>query len=78
MEDTVENSGKIAQSSIGLPQEFFGIFGMIDFPSGPHLILIDQATILGEILKCHVFRVERLLFIPLNNAVRPYTVGPVD
>ena len=78
MEDTVENSGKIAQSTIGLPQEFFGIFGMIDFPSGPYLILIDQATILGEILKCHIFRVESLLFVPLNNAVKPYTIRPID
>jgi len=60
MEDTAENSGKIAQASVGLPQEFFGIFGMIDLPSGPYLILIDQASILGEILKCHIFRVENL------------------
>jgi len=78
MEDTLENSGKLVQVAIGLPQEFFGIFGLVDFPSGPYLILIDRASIIGDILKCHVFRVEQLLFIPLGNAVKPYTVIPVD
>jgi hypothetical protein len=43
MDDTFENSSKIAQGALGLPFEFFGIFGMIDFPSGPYLILIERA-----------------------------------
>lgn len=78
MDDTIENSSKIAQNSVGLPKEFFGIFGMMEFPSGPYLILIQRAIVMGEILKCHVFRVEELLFIPLNNAVQPYTISVRD
>jgi len=78
MEDSDGNSARIAQSAIGLPQEFFGIFGMVDFPSGPYLILIERASIIGEILFCHVFRVEQLMFVPLNNAVHPFTVRPID
>ena len=72
MEDTSSNQNKVQLTQNGPPFEFFGIFGMMDFPTGSYLILIDKALIIGEILKCHVFRVESLLFIPLNNPVQPF------
>jgi len=48
---------------------------MIDLNGGAHLILIDKASIVGELLKCQVFRVDSLLFVPLNNPVPPFTIA---
>lgn len=50
----------------------------MDLPKGSYLILISQASLVGEILKCHVFRVEALLFIPLTNPIPPFNVQPDD
>jgi hypothetical protein len=71
LEDTFENSTKIQQTAVGAPEENFGIFGHINMPTGPHLILIKRATLVGSLLKCQIFRVEQLLFVPINNASNP-------
>ena len=56
------------------PVEIYGIFGVMDLPSGPYLILISQASAIGEILSCQLFKVENLLFVPLANPYAPYKI----
>jgi len=51
---------------------------VIDFPGSSYLILIDRAALIGEILKCQVFRVDSLLFVPLNQPFAPFTAMQQD
>lgn len=77
MEDTNENQN-IIQNTEHKPLEFYGIFGTIDLPGGSYLIVINRAALVGEILKCQVFRVDSLLFVPLNAPYEPYTQAAQD
>jgi len=47
-------------------RDVFGIFGQVEFAGIKHLILIDECTVLGQVLRAPIFRVEKLLFVPLN------------
>lgn len=78
MDDTLENQGKIRSASDTTPLEFYGIFGSIDLPGGSYLIVIKQASFMGEIMKCQVFRVESLLFVPMNEPYAPFTAAAGD
>ena len=42
------------------------MFGYIKLKTVSYLILIEEASIVGQILKGLVYRVEKLMFIPLN------------
>ena len=44
----------------------YGVFGYIKLNKYPHLILIEEASIVGQILRGTVYRVEKLKFIPIN------------
>jgi hypothetical protein len=44
----------------------YGVFGYIKLKKNPHLILIEEASIVGQIIRGTVYRVEKLLFLPLN------------
>lgn len=48
----------------------YGIFGQIKFASGEYLILIEEASLIGELLQSgsEILRVEQLMYIPLANA----------
>ena len=74
IQDTFENSTKIQQQAIGSQIENYGVFGHLDLPSGPHLVLIARATLLGELIKCHIFRVDELVYVPLNRTQMPITI----
>ena len=58
MDDTMENQLKIKVASNHTPLEFYGIFGSINLPGGSYLIVISQASNVGQIMKCQVYRVE--------------------
>lgn len=49
-----------------IKKEVFGIFGMIEFVGIQHLILIDECTVLGQIMKANIYRVEKVLIVPLT------------
>jgi len=61
-----------------LKKSVFGIFGQIELATGPYLILIESATLVGMLLRSHVYRVDELLFVPINNAKVPLKVAPQD
>ena len=44
----------------------YGIMGVLKRDSREYLILIDEATIIGQVLKCNVFRVDEVLIVPLQ------------
>jgi hypothetical protein len=52
MDDTLENQGKIRSACDTAPLEFYGIFGSINLAGGSYLIVINQASFMGEIMKC--------------------------
>ena len=45
----------------------FGVFGYIKLKTVSYLILIEEATIIGQILKGLVYRVKKLMFVPLDH-----------
>ena len=45
----------------------FGVFGYIKLKTVSYLILIEEASIIGQILKGLVYRVEKLMFVPLDH-----------
>ena len=45
-------------------------------PSGPYLILINRTTLVGELLKCSIFQVNNLLFVPLKEKPEFMTIFP--
>jgi hypothetical protein len=42
------------------------VFGYIKLKSMPYLILIEEASIVGQILNGNVYRVDQLMFVPLS------------
>lgn len=44
----------------------FGIFGYIKLVHYNYLILIEEASIIGSLIGATIFRVEKLMFIPIN------------
>lgn len=43
------------------------MFGYINFASLGYLVLIEEASLIGQVIKANVFRVEKLMFLPLKN-----------
>jgi hypothetical protein len=43
------------------------VFGYIKLSKVSYLVLIEEATIIGQILNGIVYRVEKLMYIPLIN-----------
>lgn len=43
------------------------MFGFIKLPVFSYLILIEEASIVGQLMKANIFRVDKLLYLPLRN-----------
>jgi hypothetical protein len=44
----------------------YGVFDVISLVNSKYVVLIDKATKIGTLLHSNVYRVDNLLFIPLN------------
>lgn len=44
----------------------YGLFGYIELATCSYLVLIEESTLLGQILRSNVLRVDKLLFVPLT------------
>lgn len=45
----------------------FGVFGYIQLATYSYLVLIEEASMVGQVLKANILRVEKLMFLPLTN-----------
>ena len=45
----------------------YGIFGYIKLKRLSYLILIEEAMIVGKIIKGNIYRVEKLKFVPVSS-----------
>mmetsp|Transcript_2728 Transcript_2728/g.4644 ORF Transcript_2728/g.4644 Transcript_2728/m.4644 type:complete len:416 (+) Transcript_2728:18-1265(+) len=43
----------------------YGVFGYVKLKKAAYLILIEEASIVGQIIRGNVYRVDKLLFVPL-------------
>ena len=48
-------------------KKVYGIFGYIQLASLSYLIIIEEASLVGQVLKANIFKVEKLMFLPLRN-----------
>ena len=66
------DSGKISQNEVvgAIPkgQECFGVMGIVDLSASKYLILITEASFIGNIKDSKIFRVERCDFLPFVSA----------
>ena len=45
----------------------YGIFGYVKLATKPYLILIQEASLEGKLAQGLIYRVEKLLYMPLSN-----------
>lgn len=58
---------KAATSQNGtLNKSLYGVFGYIKLKCNPYLILVEEASIVGQIMKGTVYRVDKLMFVPMT------------
>ncbi len=48
-------------------KKVYGVFGYIKLASYGHLILIEEASLVGQIMKANVYKVQKLMFLPFKN-----------
>jgi hypothetical protein len=48
----------------------YGVFGYIKLACFSYLILIEEASLVGHVLEANVFKVDKLMFLPLSNDPR--------
>lgn len=48
-------------------RKVFGVFGYIQLATYSYLVLIEEASLIGQVLKANILRVEKLMFLPLCN-----------
>jgi hypothetical protein len=48
----------------------YGVFGYIKLACFSYLILIEEASLVGHVLEANVFKVDKLMFLPLPNDPR--------
>ncbi len=58
MDDSISNQLLIQSSAKGTPIECYGVFGIMELPTTCYLVVISQASLVGEILNCYVFKVD--------------------
>ena len=75
VEDSVQENNLLSSSS-KLTKDIYGIFGQIQFATGAYLILIEEASLIGELLQIgsSILRVDKLMYIPLSNPSVPIKV----
>jgi hypothetical protein len=56
-DDSSELAAKLEQTAL-LKLPCYGVFGIIDLTTGPYLVVIQSAVILGTILECEVMKVS--------------------
>ena len=68
-EDSIEQKNKLEQQCVA-QKKCYGIFGQIELATGCYLILIEKASLMGELLQSDsaILRVEKLTYININNA----------
>ena len=68
-EDSTEQKHKLDTQCVA-QVKCYGIFGQVELPTGPHLIMIEKATLVGQLIETgsEILKVEKLLYIPLKNA----------
>ena len=49
-----------------MKKSVWGVFGYIKLKKVSHLILIEKATLVGKLLKGSIYKVDKLMFVPLN------------
>ena len=76
MDDTVDNLDQIKSRSSTQGMPFFGIFGLFTVNAHTYVIAIKNASLVGDILKAPVYRVEQLEFIPLYS--NSTSIAPED
>ena len=42
------------------------MFGYISLQKVQHLVLIEEASLVGQVIRGNVFRVDKLMFVPLS------------
>ena len=62
-----EEYEKILKTST-FSKKVYGVFGYVKMAIYSYLILIEDASLIGQILRANVYRVEKLMFIPLTNS----------
>ena len=48
-------------------KKVYGVFGYIKLACYGYIILIEEAAFVGQILKADIFKVTKLMFLPLRN-----------
>ena len=75
VEDSVQENNLLS-SSAKLTKQVYGIFGQIKLGDGAYLILIEEASLIGELLQSgsEILRADKLMYIPLSNPSVPLKV----
>ena len=47
-------------------KDLYGVMGFVKKENREYLIMIDEASLMGQILKCNIYRVDQILIIPLQ------------
>jgi len=47
-------------------KDLYGIMGHIKKETREYLVMIDECSLMGQILKCNIYRVDQLLIVPLQ------------
>jgi hypothetical protein len=42
------------------------MFGVIELGSTQYMLLIEECTLVGQILRANILRVDKILFVPLT------------
>ena len=50
-----------------IKKSVYGVFGYLKMRAVSHLVLIEEASVVGTLLKGTILRVEKLMFLPINN-----------
>mmetsp|Transcript_22002 Transcript_22002/g.21723 ORF Transcript_22002/g.21723 Transcript_22002/m.21723 type:complete len:410 (+) Transcript_22002:3-1232(+) len=48
-------------------KNLYGIMGVIKRDTREYLLLIEECSIMGQVLKCNIFRVDQILVVPLQH-----------
>lgn len=65
-------------SQATIKMKVYGIFGQLDLATGPYLILIEKASLIGCILNCQILKIDKLLYLPIQEAENPTSIPSQD
>ena len=67
MDQVQQQYDEILKDKSGINMKVYGIFGYIKLACYSYLIIIEEASIIGQILHANIYKVEKLMFLPLRN-----------